>query len=89
MNRNAFSAQQSDKLKKHKTKLMEAIGGDAYNGMNLFEGTTPAATQASPSQQSHPLSGQTPEDAGVDISNLFGAVGGNWNAHMNDVKEGK
>jgi len=89
MKRNAFSTQQSDKLKKHKTKLMEAIGGAAYNGMNLFEGTTPVPAQASPSQQAGPLSRQAPEDAGVDISNLLGAVGGNWNAHMNDVKEGK
>ena len=26
-------------------KLMDAIGNDAYNGVNLFEGTTPAPAQ--------------------------------------------
>ena len=42
MKRNAFSQEQSDKLKEHKQKLMSAIGGSAYNGANLFEGTSPA-----------------------------------------------
>jgi len=89
MKRNAFSEEQTGKLKEHKQKLMSAIGGGAYNGVNLFEGTTPAPGQASPTQQAAPLSGQAPGDAGVDISNLFGSVGNNWNAHMSNVKEGK
>jgi len=89
MKRNAFSEEQTGKLKEHKQKLMSAIGGGAYNGVNLFEGTTPAPSQASPTQQAAPLSGQAPGDAGVDISNLFGSVGNNWNAHMSNVKEGK
>lgn len=89
MQRNAFSPEQSGQLRENKRKLMSAIGGGAYNGVNLFEGTTPTATQPSPTQQASPLSGQPPGDPGVDISNLFGAVGKNWNAHMNDVKEEK
>ena len=80
--RNAFAQDQSDKLQEHKRKLMEAIGGDAYNGVDLFEGTTPAPAQSSPSQQSSPMAGHAPHDPGVDISSLFGAVGRNWNAHM-------
>ena len=68
---------------------MSAIGGGSYNGVNLFEGTTPAPGQASPTQQASPLSGQAPGDAGVDISGLFGAVGTHWNAHMNELKERK
>ena len=36
-----------------------------------------------------PLAGQAPGDSGVDISNLFGSVGRNWNAHMDNVSEGK
>tara|TARA_Y100000310_G_scaffold345722_1_gene468820 strand:+ start:5676 stop:6122 length:447 start_codon:yes stop_codon:yes gene_type:complete len=89
MKRNAFNAEQSGKLKEHKQKLMSVIGGSAYNGVNLFEGTTPVPSQTSPSQQASPLAGQEPGDAGVDISNLFGSVGHNWDAHMSDVKEGK
>ena len=45
MKANAFSKEQSGKLKEHKKKLMAAIGGDAYNGVNLFEGTSPAPSQ--------------------------------------------
>ena len=89
MRRNAFTQKQSGQLKEHKNKLMAAIGGAAYNGVNLFEGTSPAPAQTTPSQQTAPLSGQEPTNPGVDIANLFGAVGRNWDAHMNNVKEGK
>ena len=89
MKANAFNKEQSGKLKEHKKKLMAAIGGSAYNGVDLFEGTTPAPTQAAAgsTSQTSPMSGQNPSDPGVDISNLFGAVGRNWNAHMNEMKE--
>ena len=87
MKANAFNKEQSGKLKEHKKKLMAAIGGSAYNGVDLFEGTTPAPAQAAPSTQASPMAGQAPSDPGVDISNLFGAVGRNWNAHMNEMKE--
>jgi hypothetical protein len=89
MRKNAFSEQQTEKLQERRTKLMAAVGGNAYNGVNLFEGTTPAPAQASPQQQARPLSGQSPGDAGVDITNLFGSVGRSWDAHMNEVKKEK
>jgi len=87
LERNAFNKQQSTKLAEHKRKLMEAVGAQAYNGINLFEGTTPAPAQTSPSAEMSTLTGVDPGDAGVDISNLFGSVGKNWGAHMNSVKE--
>ena len=62
MKANAFSKEQTGKLKEHKTKLMAAIGGSAYNGVDLFEGTSPAPAQASPSQQAGVMSGQAPSD---------------------------
>jgi len=91
MKANAFNKEQSGKLKEHKKKLMAAIGGGAYNGVDLFEGTTPAPAQsaAGSTSQASPMSGQKPSDPGVDIGNLFGAVGRNWNAHMNEMKERK
>ena len=89
MQRNAFSEQSTGKLQEHKKKLMAAIGGEAFNNRNLFEGTTPTLGEASPTQQAAAMSGVEPTDKGVDISGLFGAVGRNWTAHMNDVKEGK
>ena len=87
MQNNAFSKEQSGKLKEHRAKLMSAIGGETYNGVNLFEGTTPAPAQGSPNQQANPMAGQQPSDAGVDIGNLFGTVGNSWGAHMNKVKK--
>ena len=89
MRRNAFNTDQSTKIKEHKNKLMAAIGGDTFGGVDLFEGTTPAPSEMSPSQQSAPLAGVAPGDAGVDISDLFGSVGRQWGAHMNELKEGR
>ena len=89
MRRNAFNSEQSTKLKEHKKKLMAAIGGDTFRGVNLFEGTTPAAAEMGASQQSTPLAGVSPGDAGVDISDLFGSVGSQWGAHMDEMKESR
>jgi hypothetical protein len=85
MQRNAFSAEQSNKLQEHKKKLMSAIGAQTFNGVDLFEGTTPAPAGPSPGASAAPqgaLSGVAPSDPGVDITGLFGAVGRNWGAHM-------
>ena len=56
-------------------KLLDSIGGDAYNGVNLFEGTEPLHSAGSPSSAptaQGPLSGVSAQDPGVDISGLFG-----------------
>ena len=89
LKRNAFDKNQTRQIQEHRKKLMSAVGKNAYNGVNLFEGTTPTATETSPSQQVGPMSGQESSDPGVDISNLFGAASQHWGAHMVDVKEGK
>ena len=60
-----------DVLKEQKKKLLDAIGKDAYGGVNLFEGTTPAPAPSGQGQTQGPLSGMDPRDAGVDISNIF------------------
>ena len=55
-------------------KLLDSIGGDAYNGVNLFEGTEPLQSAGSPSSAPSaqgPLSGVASNDPGVDISGLF------------------
>ena len=66
-------AKQEKKLqevKQRKRKLLDSIGKDAYNGVNLFEGTTPAPAPSSGQGQS-PLDGMAPNDPGVDISGIF------------------
>lgn len=79
----------SQQLRETRKKLMSSIGETSFNGIDLFEGTLPARGETSPTQMASPLSGQSSTDAGVDIGNLFNTVGGNWTAHMSDLKEEK
>ena len=61
----------------YRRNLMESLGEEAYNGVNLFEGTDPL-------QHSEPVAGHadlgSPRDAGVDISGLTGKSAAIWNA---------
>ena len=67
------------KLRQHRKKLMDSIGADAYNGVDLFEGTTPISRQqASPAKGSADLG--DPSDSGVDISSLIGNASQVWKA---------
>jgi len=63
-------------------RLLDEIGKDSYNGVNLFEGTTPIrdSGQSSATAQANPLSGHDPDDAGVDISAIVALGGKNWKA---------
>lgn len=59
-------------IQERQKKLLDSIGRDAYNGVDLFEGTTPlsnrnSGTSASP-HGARPLDGIDPGDPGVDIS---------------------
>ena len=68
------SREANKKLQAHRKKLLDSIGGDAYNGVDLFEGTTPAPPQQE--QGKGALSGIDPRDPGVDISKF--ASSGMW-----------
>ena len=64
----------------HETKkrMLDAIGKDAYGGVDVFEGTTPMRKSGSPGAEASPssvLEGVDPSDAGVDISDLLGTSG--------------
>ena len=63
--------QATQALKEKRKRMLDAIGKDAYNGVNIFEGTTPTRSSAAPSHG--PLSGTDPNDAGVDISKMTNA----------------
>jgi len=70
-------ARQNDykkKIRETKKQMLDAIGNESYNGVNLFEGTDPltigGSVGSSPSPPS-PLSNYAPTDAGVDISSIF------------------
>ena len=69
----------NERLLEQRKKLMGAIGADAYGGVDLFEGTTPAPGQRSPeAQASNPLGDMDPNDAGIDISGFMAAGGNKW-----------
>ena len=77
------------KLNEHRQQLRDAIGKGAYNGVNLFEGTSPMtgapAPGAAPTVQG-PFANIAPDDAGVDISSLTGGISRRWKAHMDAGK---
>jgi len=64
------------RLNKQRKKMMDAIGGDDYNGVNLFEGTIP--TPAQNQQGKGALSDVDPSDPGVDISSLMHKSSAIW-----------
>jgi len=72
----------SKRLQESKDKMLEAIGKDAYGGVNVFEGTEPlSSTGNSGGSPSHsPMRGIDPGDKGVSIDGLMGAFGKKWNA---------
>ena len=65
------------RLNEQRKKMMDAIGGDAYNGVNLFEGTTPTSAPTDASGHG-PLSGVDPKDPGVDISSVMNKSSAIW-----------
>jgi hypothetical protein len=75
------AAQEATKLKETRERMLDAIGRDAYKGVNVFEGTTPmvqSATAGPAAAASNPLSNVDPRDPGVDISRVFGSMSSKW-----------
>ena len=64
-----------------KKKLLDAIGKDAYGGVDLFEGTQALSSGGNPdsgTQAQGALSGYAPDDAGVNIDGLINIAGNTW-----------
>ncbi len=75
------SREANKKLQEHRRKLLDSIGTDAYNGVDLFEGTEPMRQSGTPGQAHKPsVLGDNPNDAGVDISSIMGNAGKIWQA---------
>ena len=62
------------KLEEHRKKILDSIGKDSFNCVNIFEDVTPAPSEGASNQHS-PLANISPGDPGVDISGLFNS---NW-----------
>ena len=61
-------------LRETKKRMLDAIGKDAYGGVNVFEGTTPmkkGGSAGAPSTPDSALGDVDPSDPGVDISGLI------------------
>ena len=70
----------SKKLQEHRKTLMDSIGNDAYNGVNLFEGTQPMAGHDAPESTPGSVDLGHPGEGGVDISSLVGGAAQVWKA---------
>ena len=77
--------ERSLEIEQARKKAIEEINREAFRGVNIFEGTKPAAPEPKGPTASGPgaaLSGIAPDDPGVDISGIL-ALGGNaWSALM-------
>ena len=79
------SREANKKLQEHRKKLLDSIGGDAYNGVDLFEGTEPLRNTGTPGEPHKPsVLGDDPSDAGVDISSIMGNSSKIWQAIKQD-----
>jgi len=71
------SREANTKLQEHRRKMMDSVGRDAYNGVNVFENVEPM-------KHSEPQAGSAdlgnPNDSGVDISALLGDASKIWQA---------
>lgn len=75
------SREANRKLQEHRRKLLDSIGQDAYNGVDLFEGTEPMRESGTPGASHRPnVLGDDPNDSGVDISSILGNAGKIWQA---------
>jgi len=81
---NSRTERRQNHLQERKKKMLDTIGREAYNGVNLFEGTSPMKSQTSVTSHSgaSALEGVAPGDSGVDItsftsSNIWKKLAGN------------
>ena len=70
--------QVAQRLQEQRKKMLDAIGSEAYGGVDLFEGTEPLPNSTAPAHS--PMANRDPKDKGVDIDGLLGAFGSKWNA---------
>ena len=72
-------------LKEQRQKMLDAIGKDSMNGVNVFEGTDPISSsgEIGSGGPKSALSGVDPRDPGVDISDLAGIFGDTWKVIKN------
>ena len=68
------------KSRETRRQLMETIGKDAYNGIDLFEGTSALPSHEAAESRSGTVDLGNPRDEGVDISSIMGGATRMWRA---------
>ena len=66
--------------KERKRKLLDSIGRSSYNGVDLFENTTPMSSHEAAAPKAGSVDLGNPGDSGVDISALMGGASKIWQA---------
>tara|TARA_Y100000034_G_scaffold8169_1_gene8957 strand:+ start:59 stop:463 length:405 start_codon:yes stop_codon:yes gene_type:complete len=66
------------KIAEQRKKLMGALNADAYNNVNLFEGTEPISSHEAADPSPGGVDLGNPRDAGVDISALTAGASKVW-----------
>lgn len=69
-----------NKINEQKKRMLDAIGKDAYNGVDLFEGTAPMSSHEMAEPKAGAVDLGSPHDSGVDISSLMGGASKIWEA---------
>ena len=78
--------QKLEEVKQQKQEMLNAIGAEAYGGIDIFEGTSPAPPQG---DGRSPLSGRDPRDPGIDISNIMNTNSALWKTLAGNGKKGR
>jgi|TARA_R110002020_G_scaffold37239_9_gene112535 hypothetical protein len=65
------------KINEHQKKLLDAIGSDAYNGVDLFEGTSPMSDTGARGMAESSVLGD-PTDSGVPLSGPLASAARLW-----------
>ena len=68
----------NSQLKEQRKQLLSAINQDAYNGVDLFEGTQAMSSYEAKEPKAGSVDLGNPNDAGVDISSIMGASSQIW-----------
>ncbi len=77
----ATTAKNSKKqINQYRKQLMDSIGADAYNGVDLFEGTDPMNGYEAATPKAGAVDLGDPRDAGVNINSLLGDASKIWQA---------
>ncbi len=72
------SREKRNHIRETKKRMLDAIGKDAYGGVNVFEGTSPikkGGSAGAPPTPDSALGDVDPSDPGVDISGLMSGAG--------------